>query len=71
MKNSLTNGQPIQLQGAEGMIFKFTASTYLEQAYQWAVTGSTITAWAASVFTAMKLSQDTNGKNVAATKEKL
>ena len=70
LKNSLTNGQPIQLQGAEGMIFKFTASTYLEQAYQWAVTGSTITAWAASVFTAMKLSQDTNGKNVAATKRK-
>lgn len=70
LKNSLTDSQPIQLQGAEGMIFKFTASTYLEQAYQWAVTGSTITAWAASVFTAMKLSQDTNGKNVAATKRK-
>lgn len=70
LANSLTDSQPIQLQGAEGVIFKFTASTYLEQAYQWAVTGGTITAWAATVFTAMKLSQDTNGKNVAATKRK-
>lgn len=70
LANSLTDSQPIQLQGAEGVIFKFTASTYLEQAYQWAVTGGTIKAWAATVFTAMKLSQDTNGKNVAATKRK-
>lgn len=70
LANSLTDSQPIQLQGAEGVIFKFTASTYLEQAYQWAVTGDTITAWAATVFTAMKLSQDTTGKNVAATKRK-
>ena len=69
-KNSLTDGQPIQLQGAEGMIFKFTASTYLEQAYNWAVTGGTITAWAVTVFNAMKLSQDTSGKNVTATKRK-
>jgi hypothetical protein len=69
-KNSLTDSQPVQLTGAEGMIFTFTAKTYLDQAYQYATGAKTLSAFAATAFTDMYLSQDTNGKTVAATKRK-
>lgn len=67
--NGLNGGNPIQLQGPEGIIFSFNASTYLENAYEMANSGK-VTAFAAVAFTNMKLSQDITGKTVAATKRK-
>lgn len=57
------DGKLIELQGAEGVIFKFTASTYLEQAYNdFVVTGSAVTnsnAWKVDVFNALKVKRTT------------
>lgn len=63
---SLLNGvdnAPIQLQGADGLIFSFTAQEYLKQAYDGTVAASGFTA---AVFKALKLSQTTAGAAISA-----
>jgi hypothetical protein len=62
-ENTLSDGQRIQLQGIEGVIFKFTLSTYLKQAYEGTVAAAGFTK---DVFTALKLSADTKGTAISA-----
>lgn len=51
-----------KLQGPEGVIFKFTAEIYLKQAYEGTVSSS---GYAASAFTALKLSMNASGTAIS------
>lgn len=74
VKNGITNGNEVQIQGIDGIIFKFTASEYIEKAYNdFVVTGNSVTSktsFKAPVFTALKLYQAT-GSAISAAKIRL